>query len=77
MLYVTISVVAAVALLVLVVLLVRLVVIARRATYAVRIARAALDEGTGSLGARVAALRVELDRRRGRTGDEPDGPPTA
>ncbi|MPZ65390.1 MAG: hypothetical protein GEU83_07670 [Pseudonocardiaceae bacterium] len=77
MLYVTLLLVAAAALMLLLVLLVRLVVVARRAAYAVQVARSALGEGTGLLGARTAALRVELDRRRGRTGDEPDDPPTA
>lgn len=75
--YVTILVVAGVALVLLLVLILRLVVIARRAAYAVHIARSTLDERAGLLGARAAALRVEVDRRRGRTGDEPGGPPTA
>ncbi len=77
MLYVTILLVAAVALVVLLGLVIRMVMSARRTADAVEDARAAIDEGTGLLGARAAALRVDLDRRRGRAGDEPDGPPTA
>lgn len=77
MLYVTILVVAGAALVLLLVLLVWLVVTARRVIDAAQLARSALDEGTGLLGARAAALRQELQQRRGRSEDDTGEGPTA
>lgn len=65
MAYLTSLLVAAGAVVVLTVLLLRLVGPARRTARGAQTARAALTEGAGLLAARVAALRHELDRRRG------------
>lgn len=74
MMWVTLLLPTGVALVVLLALLVWLAVTARRAADAVAAARSALDENAGMLSARAAALRVELQQRRGDQGDEPGGP---
>ncbi len=76
MMWVTLLLLAGVALVVLLALLVWLAVAARRAADTVALARSTFDENAGLLSARAAELRVELQRRRGGQGDEP-GDPTA
>lgn len=74
MLYVTLLLVAGLALVGLLALLVWLAVAARRAADAVAVARSALDENAGLLTARAAALHVDLQRRRESRSDDPGGP---
>lgn len=69
---------AAVGGVVLLVLLVRLVGPVRRLAGTARTSRAGLAERSGLLAARIATLRVELDRRRRhRNAKAPGGIPTA
>lgn len=74
--YLTSLLLVAGALVVVLVLLLRLIGPVRRVADAARVTRGELTRGVGLLSARMAALRVELDRRRHPSG-EPPGPATA
>ncbi|MGH3981515.1 MAG: bacteriophage holin [Pseudonocardiaceae bacterium] len=68
---------AAVGAVVLLTLLMRLIGPARRLAGTARVSRAGLADRSGLLAARIAALRVELARRRRRNAETPSEAPAA